>query len=199
MPAPDLDRALVRVGDLAFSWRDAGLGVIHLELAGYDSLSLVEKVFDTLKGVITSVGMSHSELQMIEGDAADPAAAMMRLGDRLESSRVCVHADHWAASITKADADREAEALLTGCLLASTRAAAGRPVQPATLDPGVRFYGLPFRERFDTADWHFVACASPYIDRPVTTLGLGDTFTAGCLLALGQKEQRVEQLLRRSV
>jgi ADP-dependent phosphofructokinase/glucokinase len=34
--------------------------------------------------------------------------------------------------------------------------------------------------------WHIVTCPSPHLQQPRTTLGLGDTFMAGCLLVLGQ-------------
>jgi len=33
-----------------------------------------------------------------------------------------------------------------------------------------------------------VCCASPYLERPVATIGLGDTFLAGTLLVLGRAE-----------
>ncbi|MCW6508652.1 ADP-dependent glucokinase/phosphofructokinase [Hyphomicrobiales bacterium BP6-180914] len=193
VPADDLDRELARTMALGRRWRAAGLQTIHLELAGYDSLDLVERVLASSRGVATSVGMSHSELIAIDGRDGDPAAAMRRLGERTGFDRVCVHADHWAAAVTKRDPDVEMQALMTGCLLASARAEAGKPVLPSALGPSARFHDLPMPEHARHGEWQAVACASPYLERPLTTLGLGDTFTAGCLLALGQERAAEEK------
>jgi len=46
---------------------------------------------------------------------------------------------------------------------------------------------MPFPERRQHGKWTFVACAAPFLAQPVTTLGLGDSFTAGCLLVLGRE------------
>lgn len=199
VPIADLDRDLVRVFDLTQSWLSAGLKTVHLELAGYDTLALLETVLAAARGAITSLGMSHSELQMIEGAADPPSAAMRRLGERLGCRRVCVHADHWAASVTQDDPDREEQALMLGCLLASARAAAGRPAKPTEIDPNAAFHPLPFSTGGQEDGWPLVACASPYLERPATTLGLGDTFTAGCLLALGQASHSdgLQRVMRR--
>ena len=193
VPALDLDRELARTMALGRRWQTAGLQTIHLELAGYDSLELVEHVLAASRGIVTSVGMSHSELIALDGQDGDPAAAMMRLGERTGFDRVCVHADHWAAAVTKRDPGIEMQALMTGCLLASARAAAGSPVLPRALGPSAQFHDLPMPEHARHGDWEAVACASPYLERPVTTLGLGDTFTAGCLLALGQERSANER------
>lgn len=190
VPAGALDSEIARAAALARSWREAALETLHLELAGYDSVDLLDKVLAGFRGVITSIGMSCSELNAIERIEIGPADAMMRLGERLDCERVCVHADHWAASVTRREPEREREALLTGCLLASGRAAAGLPVRPESLDPSARFHPLPFPAYSPHGEWVFVACAAPYLAQPATTLGLGDTFTAGCLLALGRAQAR---------
>lgn len=186
VPSSDLDRDLARVFGLTRSWLSAGLKTVHLELAGYDSLALLESVLAAARGAIISIGMSHSELQTIDGTADPPVTAMMRLGKRIGCRRVCVHADHWAASVTRDDPEREEQALMLGCLLASARAATGHPVRPVEIEANAAFHPLPFPTGAQEDSWSFVACASPYLERPATTLGLGDTFTAGCLLALGQ-------------
>ena len=190
VPEPDLDRETKRVFGLAGSWRAAGLDTLHLELAGYDSSALLARVLRAARGIITSIGMSHSELATIDGSADDIFGAMIRLGDRFDGARVCVHADHWAAAVTKNDPELERQALMAGCLLASARAAAGRSVRPQALDAAAQFHPMPFPQQSRHGSWSLVACASPYLEKPATTLGLGDTFTAGCLLALGQAEGR---------
>ncbi|MFB2550432.1 ADP-dependent glucokinase/phosphofructokinase [Ensifer soli] len=178
-----------RVFDMARGWRKAGLDTVHFELAGYTSQVALSQALDESIGAITSLGMSHSELIAMDAGAEMPMAAMIALGERLGLQRVCIHADNWAASVVTGDPEREREALMTGCALAQARAAAGRPVAEITLHPDARFEPLPFPERHREGRWTFVACPSPYLEKPVTTLGLGDSFTAGCLLVLGQRPE----------
>ena len=186
-PLDRLDGAIDRVFGLTRAWRKAGVSFVHLELAGYVWREALDRVLEAVPGAVTSIGMSHSELAGIDANAsARPAEAMERFGARLGVDRVCVHADHWAASLTRNDPDRELNALLTGCLLAGSRAAAGAPVMPSGSAPAAVFHDLPFADAARLGDWRFVACPSPHLACPETTLGLGDTFTAGCLLALGR-------------
>ena len=181
----DLVREAARVATVARSWRDGGLATIHLELAGYERPDLLRTTLSEVRGTVTSIGMSLSELRTIQGSDADLMEVMRSFGESQAVARVCVHADHWAASMTRRDPAVEKEALLTGCLLAGSRAAAGHPVLPDRLDSAVGFRPLPFESTRRASSWTFVACASPYVRSPRTTLGLGDTFTGGCLLALG--------------
>ena len=137
-----------------------------------------------MTGVVTSVGMSQAELRRLARDGS--VDAMVALGERLGVRRLCVHADEWAAAVTRDDAEGELAALMTGSLLAAARAAAGRPVSRAVVPPGARFRDPPFAAGIDVRGWRLVSCSVPYLDLPASTLGLGDTFTAGCLLVLGQ-------------
>jgi ADP-dependent phosphofructokinase/glucokinase len=191
-PAGSLDAAIERVFALCRAWRSAGLETIHLELAGYDSPAARDRVLDAAAGVVTSIGMSQSELLALDPESDPPHRAMTALGDRLGLDRVCVHADHWAAAVTRGDPKRERLALMAGCLLAASRAAAGMPVLPNALDPEARFHELPFAAEAWSEAWSFVACPSPHLGSPATTLGLGDSFTAGCLLVLGQARPESE-------
>ena len=72
---------------------------------------------------------------------------MIELGERLGVQRVCVHADHWAATATKRNAERERIALVTGCLVAAARAEAGSPVLPSHISPEATFHGMTLPER----------------------------------------------------
>ena len=56
----DLAGAVQYAGTLAGQWRAGGVGVVHLELAGYDAPALRDSVIAGLSDVITSIGMSHS-------------------------------------------------------------------------------------------------------------------------------------------
>lgn len=178
---------------LVRAWREAGLNPIHFELAGYVSQAAVAEALSESRGAITSLGMSHSELLAMDFAAEDPMRALIALGERLGLDRVCVHADTWAAAVTTREPEVEMKALMAGCLVASARAAAGRPVAAPAVDPAARFEPLPFPGWRREGRWTFVACAAPYLDVPATTLGLGDSFTAGCLLVLGRKNVSVAE------
>ncbi|MCV3207566.1 ADP-dependent glucokinase/phosphofructokinase [Mesorhizobium sp. YC-39] len=182
----NVDAASRHVFALSRAWKAAGLKTIHFELAGYASLAAVEELLAHAKGTITSLGMSHSELLAMDPSAQSPQEAMMALAERLDLERVCVHADTWAAAITVNDPREEELALMAGCAIASSRAATGAPAEIITTAPEVQFHAVPFEVPVRKGRWSFVACASPYVEKPATTLGLGDSFTAGCLLMLGR-------------
>lgn len=182
----NLEAACRYVFDLGRAWKSAGLKTIHFELAGYVTTRAMRTAIELSKGAITSIGMSHSELLTIEPSASQPMDALLELGERLQLDRVCVHADTWAASATRGDPKRELDALMAGCAIAAARAVAGSPVSEVRVDPAARFEDVPFAGFLRKGDWSFVACPAPYLDRPTTTLGLGDSFTAGCLLMLGR-------------
>jgi ADP-specific Phosphofructokinase/Glucokinase conserved region len=192
---PALETGLRYARQLAQSWTDAGIGIIHLELAGYETAQCRDTALDRLAGAVTSIGMSLSEFEAIELGSQPLAEAMRQLGERLAVDRVCVHADDWAMSATRRDPAQEREALMAGCLLAGARAASGALCVPQALPEGAHFGTPPAEETED--GWHIVSCPSPHLERPRTTLGLGDTFMAGCLLVLGQ-ERLVEESVSRA-
>ncbi len=186
VPPDELDGEVERVGALAREWRGAGLATVHCELAGYDNWSVCADVLERLAGAVTSVGMSHSEFLLLATDP-DLGRGMRALGEAFGLDRVTVHADHWAASATRNDPALEVDALMTGCLVASARADAGRPVVPLQVAAGAAFHAPPFPVPVSMDGWTLVSCPSPYQETPSTTLGLGDSFTGGCLMVLGQE------------
>jgi ADP-dependent phosphofructokinase/glucokinase len=179
----ELDAVLAMVG----GWRAAGLKTVHLELATYADRRVLQRVLAVVPGAFTSLGMSESEFVAQAAGIEPTPNAMADFAGRLGLDRLCVHADRWTAAVTRNDPEMERRALLCGCLLAASRAAAGRPVAPSSLPVGAKFAAPPFAETLALGEWDFVAVAAPYIVAPVSTLGLGDTFTAGCLLVLGQE------------
>ena len=185
----DLQSALASTRALVAHWRRESPIVVHLELAGYDRDELRDQALDGLVGAMTSLGQSHSEFQALTGCLGHPADAMLALAKRFKLDRVCVHADSWAATVTNGDPRDEREALLTGCLLASTRAASGRVSRPTGVPDGALFETPPGPSRLE--GMHFVAVSAPFLKEPATTLGLGDTFMAGCLLVLGGLGRRL--------
>ncbi len=180
----DLDRALARARVLALRWRAAGVPVVHLEMAGFDTPALRDRTLEGLRGGYNSLGLSQSEYQALIPGGAPETETIAAAAQRLGVDRLCIHADAWALAATRGNPDRERTALMVGCLLASTRAALGHPARPVEVSPGAVFE-VPPHEHL-SGGWSVVACAAPYLPRPATTLGLGDTFMAGCLLVLGQ-------------
>lgn len=187
IPYDRIDAEVEAVTRMLRQWRAGGLTTIHLELAGYDTPRHRDRVIERLTGSITSIGMSHSEFILLMPEGSDLVRGMADLGARLDLDRVCVHADHWAASVTRADAEEERKALMMGCLLAGTRASHGVPAYPQEIDARATFTDPPFPVLAQHGSWSFVACVSPHLDHPTATVGLGDSFTGGCLLMLGRR------------
>ena len=183
-----IETALSDTVTLAHTWRDRGLKTIHLELGDYASVDARDTVLEQLGGAFTSLGMSYSELRAFYVGSQDPVSKALELSETLNLSRLCVHADTWALAITKGDPHRELEALLCGCLFASARAQKGEPCRPAGVPANAEFHDPPLQTFSKSGERFIVCCASPYLERPVATIGLGDTFLAGTLLVLGRAE-----------
>jgi ADP-dependent phosphofructokinase/glucokinase len=128
--------------------------------------------------------MNHSELRGLCEGAQNPIDKAYELSKTFNLSRLCVHADTWALAITRNNPERELEALMMGCLLASSRAAVGHVAVPQRLPDGARFIEPPLPVSKQRDGWSVVCCPAPYLSAPVATIGLGDTFLAGTLLVL---------------
>jgi len=184
----DIQAALTETIALAQAWRNRGLKTIHLELGDYAAVKARNTVLEKLAGALTSLGMSYSELRALCVGSQDPISRAFELTEALNLSRLCVHADTWALAITNSDPQRELEALLCGCLLASARAERGEPCRPTGVPANAEFHDLPLENFSKSGERFIVCCASPYLERPVATIGLGDTFLAGTILVLGRAE-----------
>jgi ADP-dependent phosphofructokinase/glucokinase len=182
----DMEAALTRTITLCHSWRDRGLKSIHLELGDYPAVQARDRVLDRLGGVITSLGMSYSELRSLCVGSQDAISRAFELSETMNLSRLCVHADTWALGMTNGDPEREFEALLCGCLLASARAERGYPCRPTEVPANAGYHDMPLEKFSRSGERFIVCCSSPYLERPVATIGLGDTFLAGTLIVLGQ-------------
>jgi hypothetical protein len=170
----------------ARAWRQAGLALVHLELGDFHDEADCRLTVERMMQEVSSVGMSLSELRGIVDEEPRPEAAAILLAEAFELERVCVHADDWALAVTRNDPEQELQGLQAGCLLASSRAAAGDFTVPRRLPDSACFRDPPL-PRFSQArgGWSIVCCPAPYLERPAATIGLGDTFLAGTLLVLG--------------
>jgi ADP-dependent phosphofructokinase/glucokinase len=166
---------------LLSAWRDQGLCRIHLELGGYEDLSLRDQVLAASSPLISSLGMSHSELR--EFGMADVASEAGRLRATFGLNRICVHADTWALAITNNDPEAELESLMYGCLLAACRADQGKVSIPTGVPADALFHNPPYPPIGKQNGSYVLCCPAPHLERPKATIGLGDTFLAGTLLA----------------
>ncbi len=185
----EFDRALTWSRRLASAWKDAGIPVIHMELADFTSPDDRQQLLQTFAGICNSVGMNVAELAVLTPDTAvDEASiptAMLRIASDMRLDRVNVHADSWALSFTRADPRTELQAIMYGCFTASARAHAGCAVDPASAHITGTLEPSPWPSIRPAAnDGHFVSCPAPHLAQPTTTIGLGDSFLAGTLAVL---------------
>ncbi len=185
IPDDMLEATLAEAGDVAKSWHEAGLALIHLELGDFPNRSHRQSVIDRLSGCFTSLGMNYNELFLLLPGPESVHTKARYLAETLGLQRVSVHADDWALTMTRGDPWRERQALLTGCLLAASRAAHGRPIVPDAPPQGASFR-LPHPAFAEETGWYAVSCPAPWLPRPASTIGLGDTFVAGTMLVLGR-------------
>lgn len=179
--AEELDYA----AGIAAAWRRSGLPLLHLELGDFPTAELHEQTLQRLLPCVTSFGTSRSELAHLRQGDEPLHATAIRLAESRGLERVCVHADEWAFAVTRHDAARELQALQMGCLLAAARAANGYFAIPKNLPEGAQLSEPPLPAITRVGDWSVACCPSPYLVKPVATIGLGDTFLAGTLLVLG--------------
>ena len=118
---------------------------------------------------------------------------MAAFAERHGLSRLVVHADPWALALTREDPERELDALAMGCLLASARAEAGRPVAQPRAPAAVAFARPPRAPISAVSARDGTSSAARRLISAIRfrPLGLGDTFTAGTMLVhAGPKRRR---------
>jgi ADP-dependent phosphofructokinase/glucokinase len=186
LPNGALPEVLAWVQPLADAWRAAGVPYIHLEFGDFPYAADTQEVLLGLAGSATTLGLSQSEfLQLVPEDGSMPARALS-LAERFSLDRVAVHGDRVALALTRDDPELELEALMTGSLLAATRAWRGQIAIPDRCPPDAEFSRQPGPTISRRGHWHVVCCATPYLPRPAATIGLGDPFLAGTLLVLSR-------------
>jgi ADP-dependent phosphofructokinase/glucokinase len=171
----------------ASEWASAGFSMIHLELGDYPRPGTRDATVSRLAPVITSLGLNLHELDGFDLPGQSASARALNLARRLGVARLAVHADDWAMAAVRGDPACEREALMLGCLLASARAEAGMPVGKPRIPEHAELAPPPAPELETLPDgWNIVCVPGPFLRNPASTLGLGDTFTAGTMLAYAQ-------------
>jgi ADP-dependent phosphofructokinase/glucokinase len=168
--------------DLVDGWLGAELPMIHLELAEYPNPGALAEVVRTYTGAVHSVGLSLTELTTYV-PGPDPVRAALDLAGVLGADRVCVHADTWSLAVHRGAPERAVTALRTANLLAAARARYGVPTPDLSLDAAVTFTDDLPPDGPLGGGWRADRVPTPYLARPAATVGLGDTFVAGLLLA----------------
>jgi ADP-dependent phosphofructokinase/glucokinase len=166
---------------LGRAWSDRGLPVIHHELAEFPTPRRLRQAVAT--GAATSLGMSLSELFMLSGTTGDPRLLARDVAGMSGARRVIVHADDWALAVHRGDPCHAEDLLLAGNVFAAARARAGQP--SPVLDPAPEAaYTDQLPPGGPLGDgWRATCVPAPHLLRPAGTVGLGDTFVAGILLA----------------
>jgi hypothetical protein len=198
LPPGSLPEVLARVQALAREWRAAGLQRVHLELGDFVRPADMADVLAGLGGSATSLGLNRSELlKLVPGDD-QVAERAQSVAERFGFERVAVHADDFALALTRDDPEAELEALMTGSLLAATRACHGGIAVPDGCPPDAVFGTARESPISGRGRWHLACCPTPYLPTPAATIGLGDTFLAGTLLVLSQPAGSSPMLLSRA-
>ena len=190
--AERLPSALDRMASFSRAWQDAGIPV-HFELGEYPTPGALDETLRRMTGSVTSIGLNFNELRSVGIASTAPKAELKAFAEHHSLSRLVVHADDWALALTRGDPERELDALAMGCLLASARAEAGEPIAKPHAPAAAVFGGAPHEPitSYAGSGWRIVCCAAPYLSKPTSTIGLGDTFTAGTMLVHAAKQPAV--------
>ena len=180
-----IDGELEYLADLVCAWRRAGLRFVHLELGGYTDEAVLDAVLEKAGSIADSLGMNAPEFDDVAPGLPLAPESLRAKAVQTGVARLCLHTDRWAAAITRGAMDQERGALLAGSLLAAARAAHGTPPATLRVPDKAQYSAPPFADCALGNGWNFVAVATPFLEIPAATVGLGDTFAAGCLLGLG--------------
>lgn len=166
---------------LTRTWSDAGLAVIHHELAEFPTPQRLREAAEL--AAVTSVGLSLSELFMLAGTPGDPRTLALDVARRCGAGRVIVHADDWALTVHRDDPAHQEAVLLAGNSLAAARARVGQPATVVTPAPEATYTEDRPADGALGDGWRASCVPAPHLPKPGSTVGLGDTFVAGILLA----------------
>ena len=181
--------------------------LLHVELASIVDPGIAVSILGVLAHHVDSIGLNIDEIPVL-ADAIDrsPPQTITQCLDVLAAfknqanlHRINLHTNAYCLSLTDGDPEQERRALLFAALVAGARAATGSYPSMSALEPILETY--PVRQEFYL---HEQVMASKYqmrdgighcpegavvyvptlsVDHPVTTVGLGDTYT-GALLSM---------------
>lgn len=164
-------------------WRDNAISLRHLELGDTGRPGEFRDIVLGLRGLFSSIGLSASELQEIWSSSSDVGAGALGLAKTLGCPCLVVHSDRWSLAAHRGERTEVVQRLMAGNLLAAARARHGAP--QADLRPAKgSSYSADVPKSGAMEDGWWVDCVpTPHLGNPASTIGLGDTFTAGVILA----------------
>jgi len=181
--APEDLNSVRYIAEAVEAWEYANVGARHVELGDSGTPEKVLAVLKMLRGRVTSVGVSLSELRKFVPRRSDIAAAAVVIAEIGGVGCVYVHADGWSAAVYREGAASFFERqLMVGNLLAAARAEDGEPKEKPFLSKGCTYVEDRPKSGAWGAGWTMQCVPSPYVASPRSTIGLGDTFVAGVLL-----------------
>ncbi|HTT88459.1 MAG TPA: ADP-dependent glucokinase/phosphofructokinase [Acidimicrobiales bacterium] len=168
---------------LARVWKDNGIALRHLELGDTSRPAEFRDIVSGLRGLFSSVGLNSSELQRLWRSSSDVPAGALELANILDCSCLVVHSDRWSLAAHRGDRVEIVQRLMAGNLLAAARAGRGVPQRDVRPTDGSE-YSSDLPPSGAAANGWWVECVpTPHRETPASTIGLGDTFTAGVILA----------------
>ena len=173
--------------------------IIYLESAHYMSAEVNNIVYERLAGSIDLLGMNEEELtgyaqkhgMRVNTDEISLIPEILEIVlERYSLRGIVLHTKDYALyygdPIGNVDFSR---GLALGNLMAGTRARIGRYGNyeecRGTLQLPMSPIGIAYREQLEKIPSHHLVCLVPsrYMEHPVYTIGLGDTFVAGFMIA----------------
>lgn len=173
--------------------------MIYLEGACYLNPELKNLVFDRLSSVIDLYGMNEEELvehaerfgqKTDKEDLTSVLKALRLLLEKYPVRGIILHTKDYAMYFGQEIPNSDMEKGLTiGNLMAATRARTGRYGYyedcRETMNLALSAEGVRFADELEHIEHSERVCIVPsrYMEHPKYTIGLGDTFMAGCLTA----------------
>ena len=182
--AERLPRALDLMASFARAWKDAGINV-HLELGEYPVPGALDETLrqDGRLGDFDRAQFQRTAFDRPGAGGSGGADGRFRRAPRpLAPRRSC--------RSLGARLDARGPRARTGCAGHGVPAGVGArrsgpACRQAACARGSRFRPAAARAHFSSvarSGWRIVCCAAPYLRNPASTIGLGDTFTAGTML-----------------
>jgi ADP-dependent phosphofructokinase/glucokinase len=189
----EIDLFLKKTVDILDSLKSKRLK-IHLELAAIWSLNEQWKIINTLRDYVDSIGLNEDEFQELFGleesllsyDDAHFLATVEEACQTLGFSNLILHTKQFSlVTSIKYDTTIWSKALKSGNKLAFSRAVNGRicdfdMVEDISKNSNLHPRGEKLMQLTETKN-NITICPS-FLGETVSTIGLGDTFTAGLLM-----------------
>lgn len=165
---------------------------VHIELADIPKIEDQHFVIDKLSPIVNNIGLNEDELQKLLGIKSllqltdqEIISTLTEAHKRFNVDNLIVHTHQFAACVSKNEPKKWRKALLNGVKFATARALTGKC---CTENEIIQLTNpLPAHKRGEkmeklTLNNRNITIVPAYKINPISTIGLGDTFTAGLIL-----------------